>query len=205
MKAEHGVITAKTVVEQRTTYTISNVDAKEKALLLSHPVDGNLTLLSPKPEEKTAERYLFAATVPATGTTSLTVAEERPLEEILSISSIPAEQIVAWIGARKLTPEAKKKLQAIVAKKNEAADAALEVQRLEKKLTTGESDENRLRMNIQALHSVAGQQDQVSSYATQLAKKENEIQDARVRLDDARKKQASLEDELASMVEKLSF
>jgi predicted nucleic acid-binding Zn-ribbon protein len=52
---------------------------------------------------------------------------------------------------------------------------------------------------------VAGQQDQVSSYATQLAKKENEIQDARVRLDDARKKQASLEDELASMVEKLSF
>ena len=205
VKAEHGVITAKTVVEQRTTYTISNVDAKEKALLLSHPVDGNLTLLSPKPEEKTAERYLFAATVPATGTTSLTVAEERPLEEILSISSIPAEQIVAWIGARKLTPEAKKKLEAIVAKKNEAADAALEVQRLEKKLTTGESDENRLRMNIQALHSVAGQQDQVSSYATQLAKKENEIQDARVRLDDARKKQASLEDELASMVEKLSF
>jgi hypothetical protein len=205
VKAEHGVITTKTVVEQRTTYTISNVDAKEKALLISHPVDGNLTLLSPKPEEKTAERYLFAATVPATGTTSLTVDEERPLEEILSISSIPAEQIVAWIGARKLTPEAKKKLEAIVAKKNEAAEAALEVQRLEKKLTTGESDENRLRMNIQALHSVAGQQDQVSSYATQLAKKENEIQDGRIRLDDARKKQAVLEDELASMVEKLSF
>jgi chromosome segregation ATPase len=79
------------------------------------------------------------------------------------------------------------------------------VQRLEKKLTTGESDENRLRMNIQALHSVAGQQDQVSSYATQLAKKENEIQDARVRLDDARKQQATLEEELATLVEKLSF
>jgi hypothetical protein len=205
VKAEHGVITTKAAVEQRTTYTISNVDAKEKALLISHPVDGNLTLLSPKPEEKTAERYLFAATVPASGTTSLTVAEERPLQESISISSMPAEQIVAWIGARKVTPEAKKKLEAIVAKKNEAAEAALEVQRLEKKLTTGESDENRLRMNIQALHSVAGQQDQVSSYATQLAKKENEIQDARVRLDDARKKQAALEDELASMVEKLSF
>ena len=205
VKAERGIITTKTVVEQRTTYTISNVDAKEKALLISHPVDGNLTLLSPKPEEKTAERYLFAATVPASGTTSLTVAEERPLQESISITSMPAEQIVAWIGARKVTPEAKNKLVAIVAKKNEASDAALEVQRLEKKLTTGESDENRLRMNIQTLHSVAGQQDQVSNYATQLAKKENEIQDGRARLDDARKKQATLDDELASMVEKLSF
>ncbi len=205
VKAERGVITTKTVVEQRTTYTISNVDAKEKALLISHPVQGSLTLLSPKPEEKTAERYLFAATVPASGTTSLTVAEERPLQESISISSMPAEQIVAWISARKVTADAKKKLEAIVAKKNEAADSALEVQRLQNKLTAGESDENRLRMNIQTLHSVAGQQDQVSNYATQLAKKENEIQDGRVRLDDARKKQAALEDELASLVEKLSF
>ena len=205
VKAEHGVITTRTAVEQRTTYTISNVDAKEKALLISHPVDGNLTLISPKPEEKTAERYLFAATVPASGTTSLTVAEERPLEESISISSMPADQIVTWIGARKISPEAKKKLEAIVSKKNEAADAALEVQRLEKKLTTGESDENRLRMNIQTLRGVAGQQDQVSNYATQLAKKENEIQDERARLDDARKKQAALEDELATLVENLSF
>jgi hypothetical protein len=205
VKAERGVITTKTVVEQRTTYTISNVDAKEKALLISHPVQGDLTLLSPKPEEKTAERYLFAATVPASGTTTLTVAEERPLQESVGIASMPAEQIVAWISARKVTPEAKKKLEAIVAKKNEAADAALEVQRMEKKLTTGESDENRLRMNIQTLHGVAGQQDQVSNYATQLAKKENEIQDGRARLEDARKKQATLEDELATLVENLSF
>jgi len=205
VKAERGIITTKTVVEQRTTYTISNVDAKEKALLISHPVQGDLTLLSPKPEEKTAERYLFAATVPASGTASLTVAEERPLQESISVSSMPPEQIVAWIGARKVTAEAKKKLEAIVAKKNEAANAALEVQRLQTKLTTGESDENRLRMNIQTLHSVAGQQDQVSNYATQLAKKENEIQEGRTRLDDARKKQASLEDELATLVENLSF
>lgn len=205
VKAERGIITTKTVVEQRTTYTISNVDAKEKALLISHPVQGNLTLLSPKPEEKSAERYLFAATVPASGTTSLTVAEERPLQESISISSMPAEQIVAWISARKVTAEAKKKLEAIVAKKNEAADAALEVQRLQNKLTAGESDENRLRMNIQTLHSVAGQQDQVSNYATQLAKKENEIQDLHARLDDARKRQATLEEELATLVEKLSF
>ena len=205
VKAERGVVIMKSVIEQRTTYTISNVDAKEKALLISHPVQGDLQLLSPKPEEKTAERYLFAATVPASGTASITVAEERPLQESISIASMPAEQIVAWLSARKVTPEARKRLETIVAKKREAADAAIAVQNLQNKLTATESDENRLRLNIQTLNGVAGQQDQVQRYASDLSKKENEIQDLHARLDEARTKQAALEAELAALVENLSF
>lgn len=205
VKAFRGVVTMKSVVEQRTTYTISNVDAKEKALLISHPVDGNLTLLSPRPEEKTAERYLFAATVPASGTTSLTVAEERPLQESIGISSMPAEQIVAWIGARKITAEARTKLEAVVAKKRETAAIAADIQREQNRLTSLESDENRLRSSIQTLNQVPGQQEQVQRYATDLSKKENEIQAVHARLEDARKKQATLEEELATLVERLSF
>jgi len=205
VKAERGVITLKSVMEQRTTYTISNVDAKEKALLISHPVQGDLNLLSPKPEEKTAERYLFAATVPASGTTSLTVAEERPMQESIGISSMQADQIVAWIGARKITAEARTKLEVIVAKKRETAAVAADIQHQEKRLNTLESDENRLRSSIQTLNSVPGQQDQVQRYATDLSKKENEIQAVHARLDDARKRQATLEEELATLVEKLSF
>jgi hypothetical protein len=205
VKAERGIITMKSVMEQRTTYTISNVDAKEKALLISHPVQGDLQLLSPKPEEKTAERYLFAATVPAAGTTSLTVAEERPLQESIGISSMQADQIVAWISARKITAEARTKLEAIVAKKRETAAVAADIQRQEKRLGALESDENRLRSSIQTLNSVPGQQEQVQRYATDLSKKENEIQAVHARLDDARKRQATLEEELATLVEKLSF
>ena len=205
VKAERGIVTMKSVMEQRTTYTISNVDPKEKSLLISHPVQGNLELLSPKPEEKTAERYLFAATAPAAGTMSLTVAEERPLQESISISSMPAEQIVAWISARKITADARKKLEAIVAKKRETAAAVADIQQQEKKLTAIESDENRLRSSIQTLNSVPGQQEQVQRYATDLAKKETEIQEVHARLDDARKRQAALEAELATLVENLSF
>jgi hypothetical protein len=205
VKAERGVITTKTVIELHTTYTISNVDAKEKAILISHPVQEILQLLSPKPEEKTAERYLFAATVPASGTTSLTVAEERPLQESIGISSMQADQIVAWISARKITAEARTKLEAIAAKKRETAAVAIDIQRQEKQLSSIESDENRLRSSIQTLNSVPGQQEQVQRYATDLSKKENEIQVVHARLDDARKRQATLEEELAALVEKLSF
>jgi hypothetical protein len=205
IKAERGVITTKTAIEQRTTYTISNVDAKEKALLISHPVQGDLQLLSPKPEEKTAERYLFAATVPAAGTVSLTVAEERPLQESIAILPMPADQIVAWMSGRKFTAETKKKLEPIVAKKREAAVVEAGIQKDEKQLTSLTADENRLRSSIGTLNQVPGQQEQVQRYAADLAKKENEIQAAHARIDEARKRQATLEEELATLVEKLSF
>ena len=65
MLTERGVLTTKSVLERRTTYTVSNVDAKEKSLLISHPVIGNQELISPKPEEKSDQRYLFAVTAPA--------------------------------------------------------------------------------------------------------------------------------------------
>ena len=58
-KAEHGLLTTKSSSSERTTYTVSNVDAHVKNVLIAHPVrfgDGS-TLVSPKPEEKTAERY----------------------------------------------------------------------------------------------------------------------------------------------------
>ena len=205
VKAERGIVTMRSVMEQRTTYTISNVDAKEKSLLISHPVQDGLELLSPKPEERTAERYLFAAMIPPSGTTSLTVSEQRPLQESIAISSMQPDQIVAWIGARKLTPEARRRLEAVAAKKREVAAAVLDIQKGEKNLSGLESDENRLRSSIQTLNGVPGQQEQVQRYATDLSKKENEIQDVRARLDEARKKQAALEDELATLVENLSF
>jgi chromosome segregation ATPase len=115
------------------------------------------------------------------------------------------EQIVAWITARKITAEARTKLEAIVAKKRETAAAAADIQRQEKRLASIESDENRLRSSIQTLNSVPGQQEQVQRYATDLSKKETEIQDVHARLELARKKQATLEEELATLVEKLSF
>ena len=67
------------------------------------------------------------------------------------------------------------------------------------------ADEGRLRQNIQSLNYVASQKEQVERWAADLAKKEVAIIDQQTRLDDARKKKAALESELAQLVEKLSF
>ena len=204
-KAEHGLLTTKSVLERRTTYTVSNVDAKEKALLISHPVVGEQELISPKPEEKSDQRYLFAVTAPAAGSTSLTVVEQQPLEESVSIMGLNADQIVAWIAARKLSPEARQKLETLAAKKRDLSDATAAIQQLEARINALSADEGRLRQNIQSLNSVVSQRPQVEKWAADLAAKEVFIIDHQSRLDEARKKKAALESELAQLVEKLSF
>jgi hypothetical protein len=205
VKADRGVITSKTVVEHRTTYTISNVDAKEKTILIAHPVASNMELVSPKPEEKTSERYLFSAVVPASASAKITVTEERPLQETITVSSMPADQIVAWLSARKLSPEARKQIEAVAAKKREVGDAVIEVQSHEAAIRAATSEEERLRLNIQSLSTVPGRQDQVQQYAKQLGDKESEIQQENASLTAAHQKQSALEKELAAMIEKLSF
>jgi hypothetical protein len=205
VKAERGVITTKSVLEQRTTYTVVNVDAKEKSLLLSHPVVGDRELISPKPEEKSDQRYLFAVTAPAAGSTSLTVVEQQPLEESFSIAGVDPDRIVAWIAARKPSPEARQKLETLAAKKRDLSDSTAAIQQIEARINALSADEGRLRQNIQSLNYVASQKEQVERWAADLAKKEVAIIDQQTRLDDARKKKAALESELAQLVEKLSF
>ena len=205
IKAERGVLTTKSVLERRTTYTVSNVDAKEKALLISHPVVGEQELISPKPEEKSDQRYLFAVTAPAAGSASLTVVEQQPLQESFSIMGLDPDQIVAWIAGRKLSPEARQKLETLAAKKRELSDSTALIQQLEARINALSADEGRLRSNIQSLNSVVSQRPQVEKWAADLAAKEVFIIDQQSRLDDARKKKAALESELAQLVEKLSF
>jgi hypothetical protein len=204
-KAERGVITTKSVLERRTTYTVVNVDTKEKALLISHPVVGDQELISPKPEEKSDQRYLFAVTAPASGDTKLTVVEQQPLEESFSIMELNPDQIVAWVAGRKLSPEARQKLEALAAKKRDLAEASEAILQIQNSINALTADEGRLRSNIQSLNYVASQKPQVEKWAADLAVKEVAIIEQQTRLDEARKKKATLESVLAQLVEKLSF
>ncbi len=204
-KAERGVLTTKSVLEIKTTYTATNVDARGKNLLVSHPLRADQELVSPKPEEKSDLRYLFALNLPASGEAKVTVVEQQPLQESVGIISMDPDQIVAWINARKLTPEARQKLETLAAKKREVAAAELEIHQIEGVINSLAADENRLRSNIQSLNYVASQKEQVEKWAAELARKENLILDQQGRLAAASKKKADLLSQLATLVETLSL
>jgi len=94
MKANRGVMTTKTAFETTTTYTISNVDAKEKTLIIEHPLDPGQKLLKPKADETTANAYRFTVKLAAKGEATLAVVEEREIEESIMVSSMTPDVLL---------------------------------------------------------------------------------------------------------------
>src|ERR1035438_3615964 len=67
------------------------------------------------------------------------------------------------------------------------------------------ADEDRVRRNIQSLNNVAGQQQQVQTYARQLDAQEQQLAALRDKQAELQKKRTSLQGELDKMVEALTF
>ena len=66
-------------------------------------------------------------------------------------------------------------------------------------------DQDRTRQNINSLNSVSGQQQQVQTYARQLADLEGRVTKLRDRHSELDKQKAALQSQVNSAVEKMSF
>lgn len=205
LKANRGLLVTRTVEETTTTYTASNADAKEKTLVIEHPVDPNQKLVRPKADETTPSRYRFSVKLPARGTQKLAVVEEREIESSIMISSLTPDALLTYVQSRNLPAAAKSQLETVLAKKRQVAGADQEARRVETEMNEIARDQDRLRQNINSLNRVAGQQEQVNRYAAELAKGDARLAQLRDRQSELRKTRAALETELNALIEKLQF
>ncbi|MBL8219702.1 MAG: DUF4139 domain-containing protein, partial [Bryobacterales bacterium] len=84
-RAARGILTTKTAILETQTYTIRNVDAKAKTLLIEHPVRPGYTLLNVKPVESTATAHRFEVKLAANANEKFAVPEERLLEQSVTV------------------------------------------------------------------------------------------------------------------------
>lgn len=204
-KANRGMLLTRTVVETTTTYTADNADAKEKTLVIEHPVDAGQKLVRPKADETTPSKYRFALKLAARATQKLAVVEEREIENSLMISSLSPDMLFTYVQSKTLPAGAKAQLEAVLAKKRQVAEADNEARRVEAEMNEINRDQDRLRQNINSLNRVAGQQEQVNRYAAELAKGDGRLAQLRDRQSELRKSRAALETELNALIEKLQF
>ncbi len=204
-KASRGVLTTRTAMQRTTVYTVSNVDAKEKTLLVEHPVAPGWKLLKPKADETASASYRFSVALPAQGGAKLAVVEEREVESSTAVTSLTPDALVLYLRNRALSAAARSQLEAIAAKKREIAEAESSLRNAESERGDLEAEQNRLRQNINTLRNVAGQQEQVNRYAAELAKGDVRIAQLRDRLSELRRRKATLETELNALIEKLEF
>jgi hypothetical protein len=198
-----GVLTFRQSVKEVRTYTIHNVDQKEKTVIIERPVRPGYDVIEPKPTEKTADSQRYEVKVAAGATAKFPVTEERVITQAFAITNLTDDQLLTYVQNTELNEAGRAKLQQIADLKRQIAVADQETQRLEQQIQERSQDQDRLRRNISSLNSVAGQQQQVQEYAKQLSAQEVEMAGMRDRQAEVRRQRDDLQQKLNALIETL--
>ena len=200
-----GVLTTRSAMQETKTYTIKNVDAKAKTLVIEHSQRPGYTLMERKASETTPSAYRFEVKLAASGTETFPVREERLYDQSISVTNLTPDVLAAYVQNKSLSEAARRQLDQIAQKKGEVAANDAAMRQAEADVASLTQDQNRLRSNIESLNRVNGQQDQVQQYARQLAAAETRLAALRDTQSDLRKKKAALDGELNSLMERIEF
>jgi hypothetical protein len=206
VKMNRGVLVARAVLREKKNFTIKNVDAKAKTLVIELPVRDGFKLVEPvKPAETTANHYRFEVKLAASAAAEFPVVEENLYYQNYTAASLTPDFLVTVIENKNISAAAKQQLQTVLERKRKIAAAEGAIKRLERSIQELFQDQNRLRENINSLNRVAGQQEQVQKYAAQLAAQEGRLAQLRDQLSAEQRSRVALESELASLIEKMEF
>jgi hypothetical protein len=202
----NGMLIARSATVQKRTYSVRNVDARAKTLVIEYPVRAGYDLVdTARPIETARDVYRFEIKVPASGSAEFPVTVENVYNRQLSISSMTPDVLLTYIGNRDVSDAAKKELQQIADLKTRIAATDSEKNSVTGQINGITQDEERNRQNIQSLSSVSGQQQIVQDYARKLTDQETQIAKLRDRQMALDQQRAQLQTQLNSLLEKLDF
>jgi hypothetical protein len=200
-----GVLAVRWAQRSVQTYTIRNVDARAKTLLIEHPIRGDRRLLGVTPVETTATAYRFEVRLAPGAEQQFAVTEEHEYDTTAAISSVTPDQLYIYVKNRDLTPAGRKALEQIGALKQKVDALQQQLQGANAEMRSLEQDQERTRQNIRSLNEVSGQQEQVQRYARQLAERETRLAGLRDRQTALATQRAMVESELKSVLDNTEF
>ncbi|MEP6714947.1 MAG: hypothetical protein ABJC09_05195 [Terriglobia bacterium] len=206
LHVRNGVLTTRSALIQKRTYSTHNVDARAKTLIIEYPVRPGYTLIdTAKPTETARDVYRFEVKVPASGSIDFPVTEENVYDQQTAVSSITPDTLLAYVRNKNLSDSARRQLQQVADLKTKIAANDAEKRRIETEVQNVSRDEERNRMNIQSLSSVSGQQQIVQDYARKLGVQETQIASLRDRETQLDTEKVSLQTQLNTLIDQLNF
>jgi hypothetical protein len=201
-----GMLVTRSALIQKKTYSILNVDARAKTLIVEYPVRQGWKLIDTvQPIETAHDVYRFEIKVPANGSFDFPVTAENVYDQQTSVSSLTPDSLLAYIRNKTVSDAARRQLQAIADLKTKIAANDAEKHRIDGDVTNVTRDEDRNRQNIASLSSVSGQQQIVQDYARKLADQENQIAKLRDRQAQLDTEHTALQQQLDTAIDKLQF
>jgi len=204
VSAKNGVLTLRYAERATTTYTIKNVDAKAKTLIVQQE-GTDYKVLSPKPVERTASAYRFEVRVPANGCQELKVEQENVIAEEMVVTNATPDSLLEIVQNKQLSEAGRRQLQAIANLKGKMIESQANLDALRTRNGELTEEQTRLRQNIDSLNRVKGQEEQVRQYSSRLAANEAELAKLRDERDAETQKKKGLDAELRADIGKLRF
>ncbi len=193
------------LVETR-TYTIRNNAAKLRTVVLEHALRSGWELVdTPKPDESSANYHRFKVAAKKKETTEFVVKEEFPQETTYALSNVTSELITLWIRQKDINPAIEKLLRPLAAKKAGINSLQRQIQRLDAEQAEIFKDQKRVRDNLNRMRSTPDEARLRQRYIRQLETQEDRLAVIRTERDRLKAAVEKARDELAGMLDKISF
>ncbi len=174
LKISRGVLTVATKQVSEQTYTLKNVGADARTVIVEHPLRSGWKLVEPKQaDERTAEVYRFEVAVEASKSAKLVISEERPMSQTVWLTDANADEVAIFIHAPKISDEMKAALQKIVEMKTAIADIENKIDEREDRLEEIGEEQDRIRKNMEQLDRAS---ELYKSYVQKFAAQEKEFE-----------------------------
>jgi hypothetical protein len=206
LHVHNGMLATISAMVQKTTYSIHNVDPREKTLIVEYPIRSGYSLVdTAKPSETARDVYRFEIKVPANGSVDFPITAENVYNRQLSISSLNSDALLVYIRNRNVSDAARRQLQQISDLKTQIVNTDSEKRSVTEQIAGASQDEERNRQNISSLSSVSGQQQVVQDYARRLSEQETQIGKFRERQTALDRQKEALQTQLNGLIGGLEF
>jgi len=176
IRVQQGLIYRTDRVREEKTYTATNRTGAERTLWIEHPYRPEFELVSKEqPIERTQEVRRFEMKLPAEAkkSVSMTVIEERDVQQQIAISNSDDNTIRFFMNNAISSPEVKKALDGAISLKGKMVAVQQELGQVNQSLKVITDDQARLRANLREMPSTAAA---YKRYLEKFDKQETEIE-----------------------------
>ncbi|MFO0773460.1 MAG: hypothetical protein U0172_02185 [Nitrospiraceae bacterium] len=188
---------------EQVTYVVKNNDRRPVNLLIEHPARPDWSLVEAHPgHERARDLYRLPVKVAAGESATLTVTEQRPVQESVMLSDVGPEYLVTYLQAPQLSAKVKDALQQAAGFRQKVMDAKQQRSAIEQSLKDIEQEQHRLRENMRQLDQ---RSELYGRYVKKLDAQETEVERLRKSLADTRKSEEDQRRQLQKFLDGLDL
>ncbi|WP_461256939.1 DUF4139 domain-containing protein, partial [Treponema sp. R80B11-R83G3] len=172
VNVSQGVMTITRLISYTKIYTFINSGSEQKLLVTEHSKTSNTELVSPKADEQTTSAYRFNVTLAANKQTVLTVTEQRPISERITLLPLRLDALLSYSSNQEIPANVRQAFSKAVELKRACDAADLSVREITERRERLVSDQDRIRKNLEA---AGNQTQQGQEYLRRLVSLDGEI------------------------------